>query len=184
MACLLAVIIFPGILASCCSTADSELDRAISFAEGGQLKMFYDNRMHSQAVEYEGKAYIVWRGEQGLPYIAAYDLITREFSDAYMMLGGLEQRIDSETNSDFAKYVRDQHYGPVIWTDSQGYFHVISGCHGNQPGSYTAGVHIRSGNPGDIYSPWELMPNEIDISVNYPKPYRIYENKSNLNTHN
>ncbi|MCK5342502.1 MAG: hypothetical protein KAR20_03810, partial [Candidatus Heimdallarchaeota archaeon] len=97
MAYLLAAIIFPGILASCCSTADSELDRAISFAEGGQLKMFYDNRMHSQAVEYEGKAYIVWRGDQGLPYITAYDLITREFSDAYMMLGGLEQRIDNET---------------------------------------------------------------------------------------
>ncbi len=134
--------------------------------------------MHPQAVEYEGIVYMVWRGEKGLPYIRAYDLKTREFSEASMMLAGLEQRIDEETNSDFNKYERDQHYGPVIWVDSQGFLHVISGCHGNNPRSYSGGVHIKSGNPVDIASPWELMPEEIDISLNYPKPYRIYDDKA------
>ncbi len=52
--------------------------RAVPFANDGQLKMLYDNRMHPLAVEYNNNAYIVWRGRKGNPYIISYDLKTRK----------------------------------------------------------------------------------------------------------
>ena len=58
---LLCVMVLSG---SAIYTDDGFAD-AVPFAKDGPLKMLYDNRMHPQALAYEGKVYIVWRGEPG-----------------------------------------------------------------------------------------------------------------------
>lgn len=145
--------------------------RAVPFADNGALKMLYDNRMHPQAVEYDGSVYIVWRGEKGFPYIISYDLEVREFSKPFMLLAGAEDQVDAK------KYKKDHHFSPVIWIDCEGYFHVLSGCHGNTPEKYTSGNHVISTRPGDI-TKWKMVTTPINVSVNYPKAYTIFGNKT------
>jgi hypothetical protein len=86
-------------------------------------------------------------------------------------MAGLEDKMDVE------KYASDHHFSPVIWMDGSDRFHVLSGCHGNKPESFTGGNRIRSKRPGDI-TEWEWIDSEINISVNYPKPYKIYDGKT------
>jgi hypothetical protein len=78
-------------MAQCCAC----FAQAVPFAENGTLKMLYDNRMHPQAVEYDGSVYIVWRGEKGFPYIIAYDLGGRTFSKPFMLLTGMQDQVDA-----------------------------------------------------------------------------------------
>ena len=87
-------------------------EQAVPFAWDGRLKMLYDNRMHPQAFLYDGKVYIVWRGDKGMPYIRFYDLKTRTFSDPVMVLSGLEDKVELN------RYYRDHHFAPVIWMDT------------------------------------------------------------------
>ncbi len=58
---LLALSLLPGL-----AQADNGFATAVPFADGGSLKMLYDNRMHPQALEFEGKVYIVSRGVGGI----------------------------------------------------------------------------------------------------------------------
>jgi len=145
--------------------------KAVGFAENGGLKMLYDSRMHPQAVEYDGSVYIVYRGEKGLPYIISYGLESRRFSKPFMLLTGMEDKVDAN------RYARDHHFSPVIWIDGKGYFHVLSGCHGNTPERYRSGNQVISTKPGDI-TQWEMITTPINVSVNYPKAYPIYDNKT------
>ena len=135
------------------------LGGAVRFAEDGALKMLYDNRMYPQAVESGGHVYIVWRGSGGLPWIRAYDLGSRSFSEPRMLLDGLDVEIDAE------RFRRDQHYAPVVWAESDGRLHVAFGFH------RTPGYHLASSRPGDI-GRWELLP-AISHSVSYPQVHRI-----------
>jgi hypothetical protein len=151
----------------------SSVTQAVPFAEKGQLKMLYDNRMRPQAVEHGGQVYLVWRGEKGLSFIRSYDLESRKFSEPVMVLKGLEDKLDLK------KYASDHHFAPVLWIDSDEYFHILSGCHGNKPKSYSSGIHIISQKPGDT-SKWKLVDEPINISVNYPKAYTIHDGRSLL----
>ena len=165
------VLILPLLIFILFSTAvNSALSQAVPFAKDGYLKMFYDNRMHPQALEYNGKVFIVWRGDNGSPFITSYDLETRTFSEQVNIIKDLDglKRPD--------RYPSDHHYSPFIWMDSKAYFHVLAGCHGNRPQRYTSGDHMVSKKPGDI-TQWEIIETPINISVNYPKPYSIYDNK-------
>ena len=155
------------VIAQCCAC----FAKTVPFADNGTLKMLYDNRMCPQAVEYDGDVYIVWRGEKGFPYIISYDLESRNFSKAFMVLVGMKDKINSE------RYGKDHHYAPVIWVDVKGYFHVLSGCHGNRVENYTSGNHVISRNPGDI-TQWEMIDSPINRSVNYPKVHPIYDNRT------
>jgi len=165
--CLLCVMAWSG--SAVC--ADDVFVEAVPFAVDGPLKMLYDNRMHPQALAYQGKVYIVWRGDKGMPYIRSYDLDTRKFSEPVMMLAGMEDKID------VGRYARDHHFSPVIWMDGNARFHVLSGCHGNRPSNFTGGNRIRSKLPGEI-TEWEWVDSQINVSVNYPKPYRIYDDQT------
>ena len=139
--------------------------QSVPFAKNGTLKMLYDNRMHPQAVEYKGSVYIVWRGQKGFPYIISYDLDSRKFSKPFMLLTGMEDKVDAN------KYARDHHYAPVIWVDSKGHFHVLFGCH-----VISGGVHLISKKPG-VMTQWQERPSVSD-SVSYPQVHRIYGDKT------
>ncbi|MHC4994428.1 MAG: hypothetical protein ACYTGQ_05180, partial [Planctomycetota bacterium] len=98
-----------GLMAGCGGGA--ALAQPLPFADNGGLKMLYDNRMYPQAVTLNGKFYAVWRGDEGFPYIRSYDLVTRTFSEPFMLLTGLEDRVDKK------RYFKDHHFAPVIWAD-------------------------------------------------------------------
>ncbi len=136
---------------------------AVPFAENGGLKMLYDNRMYPQAVELEGKLYIVWRGSEGFPYAKTYDLRTREFSEPVMLLMGLEDTVDHD------RYRSDHHFAPVIWKDHKEFLHVLFGCH------RTKGIHMVSQNPRDI-SRWTRA-SDVAESLSYPKFHWIFDDQ-------
>ncbi len=138
--------------------------QAIPFANNGGLKMLYDNRMYPQAVAVGESVHIVWRGAEGFPYCATYDLRTRRFSDPQMLLAGLEDQIDAK------KYKSDHHFAPVIWTDPKGYLHTLFGCH------RTPGIHLVSDKPGNAEH-WSRAP-DFSESISYPKVHRIYDDKT------
>ena len=148
------------LLFACC-TLSAE---AVRFADGGALKMLYDNRMYPQAVESRGQVFIVWRGSQGLPWVRSYDLATRQFAEPRMLLEGMGLQIDAR------QFERDQHYAPVVWAESDGRVHVAFGFH------RTPGFHLATKRPGDIDS-WEPLA-EISNSISYPQVHRIAGNKT------
>jgi len=81
-----------------------------------------------------------------------------------MLLTGMEDLINAR------KYARDHHYSPVIWADSKGYLHTLSGCHGS------SGFHLISARPRDI-TRWRRC-SDISESLSYPKVHRIYDDKT------
>lgn len=135
------------------------LGGAERFAEDGTLKMLYDNRMYPQAAESGGTVYLVWRGRLGLPWIRAYHLESRRFSEPRMLLTGTGIEFDQ------GRFERDQHYAPVVWAESDGRVHVAFGFH------RTPGYHLATKRPGDIRQ-WERL-QPISHSVSYPQVHRM-----------
>ena len=135
--------------------------QAVPFAENGGLKMLYDNRMYPQAIEHQGRVYMVWRAKNGFPYIRSRELATRRFSEPVNLLKGREDQIDAP------KYKRDHHYAPIVWNDSGGYLHVLFGCH-----VISGGVHLISRQPRS-FAEWRQAP-AIARSISYPKAHRIH----------
>ena len=136
----------------------------IPFADNGGLKMLYDNRQYPHAVTLGEKMHVVWRGEDGMPFCAYYDLQARSFSEPALLTEGYEDEIDAR------KYRQDHHFAPVIWSDQEGYLHTLFGCH------RTTGIHLVSKKPGDS-TQWR---RGIDFSesISYPKIHRIYDDKT------
>ncbi len=137
---------------------------AVPFASDGSLKMLYDNRMYPQAVESSGQVFVVWRGGKGLPWVRSYDLGSRRFGEARMLLEGVDAEIDAE------RFERDQHYAPVVWTDGDGRLHVAFGFH------RTPGFHLASSRPSDITA-WNSL-DPISASISYPQVHRLAENRT------
>ena len=137
---------------------------AVRFAEDGALKMLYDNRMYPQAVESDGRVFVVWRGDRGLPWIRSYDRDKREFGEPRMLLAGTGLDFDAE------RFAHDQHYAPVVWAEADGRVHVAFGFH------RTPGFHLATREPGDISSWEELEP--ISTSVSYPQVHRIADGRT------
>ncbi len=139
----------------CCSLHGE----ALRFAEDGALKMLYDNRMYPQAVESGGQVHMVWRGDKGLPWIRSYDLASRQFSPASMLLDGTGIKVDTR------RFERDQHYAPIIWAEADGRIHVAFGFH------RTPGYHLATSAIRDTQR-WERLP-AIARSISYPQVHRI-----------
>ncbi len=131
---------------------------------GGGLKMFYDNRMYPQAVALGTTVYIVWRGEDGLPYLAAYNSQDRTVTRSQMLLANYEGEIN------FKKFRNDHHYAPVIWSDQNEHLHVLCGCH-NSPG-----LHLIATNPRSTDT-WITGPT-FDESLSYPKVHHVLGNRT------
>lgn len=138
--------------------------KVISVGSGGGLKMFYDNRMYPQAVAIGSSVHIVWRGQDGLPYLATYHLDDRTVSKPKMLLDGSLDTIKPR------KYRRDHHYAPVIWSDQEDYLHVLFGCH------KSAGIHLVSKRPRSTQD-W-VRSQTFSESVSYPKVHRIHDDKT------
>ena len=129
---------------------------ATVFATGGGLKMFYDNRSYPQAVASEDSLHVVWRGQDGWPYLSVVDPKLPARVDSEMLLNQFRGSLEKE-----ARYVKDHHYAPVIWADSKKNLHVLAGCH------KTPGIHLVSRGSGDTRS-WERGPT-IAPSISYPQ---------------
>ena len=141
--------------------------KVVSFAHNGGLKMFYDNRMYPQAVALGDEVHIVWRGyAKGYPHLITYDLQNGKFSEPRNLMIGYEDQIDPK------KYRKDHHYAPVIWSDKDGYLHVLHGCH------RTSGLHLISRNPRSTDA-WVRGP-DISESISYPQVHRIYNDRTLL----
>ena len=138
--------------------------KAVPYANNGGLKMLYDNRQYPQAIAHEGKVHLVWRGKEGFPYIRAYDLKSRTFSESHMLLERMEDTVNAK------KYRTDHHYAPVIWMDLEGYLHTMFGCH-NSPG-----VHLISKKRNSMDG-WTQGPPASD-SMSYPKIHQIHDGKT------
>ncbi len=142
-------------------SADFGFAQPVPFATNGTLKMLYDLRMNPQALEHNNRIYIVWRGENGFPYITTYDLRSRFFS----------KPLPLPFPSNYAtkrKIKRDQHFSPVVWADKNDHLHVLFGCH------RTPGIHLASKNPEDI-NEW-VKSSIIHESISYPQVHQIYDN--------
>jgi hypothetical protein len=142
----------------------AEAAQPVPFADNGGLKMFYDNRQYPQAVADRDEVHIVWRGDEGLPYLAAHDLKTRTFTDRRMLLEGMEIKIKEK------KYRNDHHFAPVIWMDSEKHLHTMFGCHN------TPGIQLIAKKPHSVEG-WERGPSPSE-SMSYPKVHQIHDGKT------
>ncbi len=150
------------------SVADRLAERtpAVALGWGGGLKMFYDNRMYPQAVALGESVYVVWRGQEGYPYLATYDLNRRRRGKAIMLLDGFADWDEIKPS----KYRKDHHYAPVIWSDQEQHLHVLFGCH------KTPGIHLISKQPRCTQA-WVRGP-PFSESVSYPRIHRIADDKT------
>lgn len=145
---------------------------AVPFASDGQVKMFYDIRMHPSAIQHDGQISIAWRGARGLPQAISYDLESREFSEQINVFEG----VDAEFN--FPVYARDQHTTPSIWRDEAGYLNILAGCYGLKSFEITACDKVKTKRPGDVTSGWELWKADIAPSINYANVTEAYDTQT------
>ncbi|GEM_PF-525904 len=142
-------------------------DQIVAFARDGQVKMFYDMRMHPSAVQHGNMIYIAWRGTAGLPQAISYDLASRRFSSQVSIFEGLEYDTASRV------YAADQHTTPVIWRDADGHLEILAGCYGLKSFEVTACDRARTMEAGDIDSGWERIAAPIAPSINYAKVMEV-----------
>ena len=139
----------------------------MAFAFGGSKKMLYDVRQRPQAVHWNGKVYIGYKGggteanksqkrELVAPTHASlvrYDPASRTFSDPIT----------------FGDQTSDHHDCPVLWVDKDEYLHFLYKCH-NDPGMHR--VATAPGGMGNRESDWAALP-EIAPLVSYPTLFAI-----------
>lgn len=153
-----------GLLAGCSSPDSASGGQTIvPFATDGQVKMFYDMRMHPSAVAHGDQVFITWRGARGLPQAISYDLETRQFSQQVDVFTGLGFDTDAQV------YATDQHTTPVIWRDADGHLNIIAGCYGLKSFEVTPCDKVRSLAPDDITAGWERWTGPLAPSMNYAK---------------
>ncbi len=139
----------------------------MAFARGGSKKMLYDIRQRPQALWWNGKVYIGYKGggteanrsgnrESVAPTHASlvrYDPETREFSGPIT----------------FGKQTSDHHDCPVLWVDRDQHLHFLYRCH-NEPG-----IHLVCKQPngmGGSESDWEKLP-DIAPMLSYPTMFEL-----------
>ena len=136
-----------------------------AFAFGGSKKMLYDIRQRPQAVYFNGKVFIGYKGggtaankrpRNVAPThasLVSYDPKTREFSSALT----------------FGKQTSDHHDCPVLWVDKDEHLHFLYRMH-NRPG-----VHMVANQPGGMgekESDWTKLP-DIAPMLAYPTMFEI-----------
>ena len=139
----------------------------MAFASGGSKKMLYDVRQRPQALMWNGKVYIGYKGggteadqsgrrERVAPTHASlieYDPKSRTFSDPIT----------------FGKQTSDHHDCPVLWVDKDEHLHFLYKCH-NEPG-----IHLVCNTPksmGESENDWEILP-DISEKVSYPTMFAL-----------
>lgn len=165
------LILVVAFICSCDNSGDSVMSnqslRVVPFGEGGQLKMIYDRRQRPQAIYMNDLVYMVYNGGSNLPggngkktfpFAISYDPANNVLSDPI--------QLDDEPEG-------DQHYCPIIWSDTEDILHLLYGCH------RTPGTHLVSrskGMVGTSRQDWNDAP-EICESMSYPSIFHIFDNK-------
>ena len=139
----------------------------MAFAFGGSKKMLYDVRQRPQAIYWNDKVYIGYKGggteasksqnsERVAPTHASlvrYDPASRTFSDPIT----------------FGDQTSDHHDCPVLWVDKDEHLHFLYKCH-NEPGIHL--VAKEPGGMGNSESDWTALP-DIAPMVSYPTLFAI-----------
>ena len=136
------------------------------FGFGGAKKMLYDARQRPQAVYFNDKVYIGFKGagvirRSGEAFtrtmLISYDPRSRQFSKPVP----------------FGRLTRNHHFCPVVWVDAADHLHMLHGCHVS-PGTHL--IAKRPGEMGDNEQAWTVAP-KIARRLSYPTAYRIHGNR-------
>jgi len=137
----------------------------MAFGFGGAKKMTYDVRQRPQAVYFNGKVFIGFKGGGTAANkkpgnvapthasLISYDPQNRTFSKPLT----------------FGKQTSDHHDCPVLWVDKDDHLHFLYRCH-NEPG-----IHLVAKQPGGMSekeSDWHKLP-DIAPMVSYPTLFSI-----------
>jgi len=140
------------------------------FGFGGSKKMLYDVRQRPQAVYFNGKVFIAYKGggtraadnpgsvARTHAMLLSYDPTSRQFS----------------TPAKFGKTTNDHHDCPVIWVDKDDFLHFLYRCH-NKPGIHL--VAKQPGGMGEKESDWMALP-DIAPMVSYPTVFRLHDDSN------
>jgi len=134
------------------------IDSEDYMSSSGGFVNFYSRIIYPHAIYNSGqdKTVMVYQNTSLHPYAIEYNHSTKLWSSAYQI--GTNPL--SATN--------DDHGGPAIFHDFDGYYHVFYGCHA----SHTTGCkHAKSDSPNDISS-WTAQ-SELTGSLTYPKIFEV-----------
>ena len=137
----------------------------MAFGFGGAKKMTYDVRQRPQAVYFDGKVFIGFKGGGTAANkkpgnvapthasLISYDPKNRTFSKPLT----------------FGKQTSDHHDCPVLWVDKDDHLHFLYRCHNE------SGIHLVAKQPGGMSekeSDWHKLP-DIAPMVSYPTLFSI-----------
>jgi hypothetical protein len=137
----------------------------VAFGFGGSKKMLYDVRQRPQALYWNDRVYIGFKGGGTAAHTRAgnvapthatlirYDPATRTFSSPIT----------------FGKQTSDHHDCPVLWVDNREHLHFLYRCH-NEPG-----IHLVCKQPntmGGSEADWDVLP-DIAPMVSYPTLFSL-----------
>ena len=137
----------------------------MAFAFGGSKKMTYDVRQRPQAVLFNDKVYI---GYKGGGTVANKNPRNVAPTHASLVRYDPKDRTFSEPIT-FGKQTSDHHDCPVLWVDKDDHLHLLYKCH-NEPG-----VHLVANEPGGMgesEADWSTLP-DIAPKVSYPTLFEI-----------
>ena len=115
-------------------------------AINGGVEAVYENYIHPQAIYHNDKVILAYQGEN---------------QDIYVLACSKDGTIEGPYFAADNPLTNDCHGCPVIWVDSDGYYHIAYGSHAS------AQKHVKSVNPEDISS-WESL-SDITSYATYPQ---------------
>ena len=138
------------------------------FGFGGSKKMLYDVRQRPQAIYFNGKVFIGYKGGGTKPADGGRERVAPTYA---MLLSYEPSTRQFSTPVKFGETTSDHHDCPVIWADKDDFLHFLYRCH-NEPGIHL--VAKQSGAMGEKESDWMVLP-DIAPMLSYPTAYRLYD---------
>ena len=143
--------------------------KAIAFGFGGAKKMLYDTRQRPQAVYFNNRIFIGYKGGG-----TAANITKGRVAPTYAMLISYDAQ-----NRTFSAPLKigepssDHHDCPVVWVDKENFLHYLYHCH-NEPGTHL--VAKKPGGMGETESDWSALP-DIAPMVSYPTIFRLHDDR-------
>jgi hypothetical protein len=137
----------------------------MAFGFGGSENMTYDVRQRPQAVYFNGKVFI---GFKGGGTVANKNPRNVAPTHASLISYDPKKRTFSEPMK-FGRQTNDHHDCPVLWVDQDDHLHFLYKCH-NEPGIHL--VAKQAGGMGESESDWDKLP-DIAAMVSYPTLFSI-----------
>ena len=140
----------------------------VPFGFGGSKKMLYDVRQRPQAIYFNGKVFIGYKGGGTKPADGGRERVAPTYA---MLLSYEPSTRQFSTPVKFGETTSDHHDCPVIWADKDDFLHFLYRCH-NEPGIHL--VAKQAGGIGGKESDWMVLP-DIAPMLSYPTAYRLYD---------